>query len=129
MQEPSVRSDADAGGDEDFIPAVRAVLGQLGSANAQALAEIVSLRRDHPLSAVWPAVLGRGWVAGRPAGSRPPGPEGPLVWVFGETSADLAARMCVADSALTPPQLRLLMWQPAVGSSRAWRVRGQKRTS
>jgi len=92
-----------------FISAVRAVLGQLGSTNSQALAEVVSLCRDYPLWAVWPAVLGRGWVAVRPAGSRPPGPEVPLIWVFGENSADLAARMCVADSALTPPQLRLFI--------------------
>jgi hypothetical protein len=96
-------------GKRGFHSPVRAVLGQLGSANAEALSEIVSLCRDHPLRAVWPAVLGRGWVAVRPAGSRAPGPEVPLVWVFGETSADLAARMCVADSALTPPQLRPLI--------------------
>jgi len=109
MGKPGVPSGTNASGNENFIPAVCAVLGQLGSANAQALAEIVSLCRDHPLWAVWPAVLGRGWVAVRPAGSRPPGPEVPLVWVFGETSADLAERMCVADSALMPPRLRLLI--------------------
>ena len=109
MGKPGVPSGTNASGNENFIPAVCAVLGQLGSANAQALAEIVSLCRDHPLWAVWPAVLGRGWVAVRPAGSRQPGPEVPLVGVFGETSADLAARMCVADSALTPPRLRLLV--------------------
>ncbi len=44
-----------------------------------------------------------GWVAVRPAGSRPPGPEVPMLWVAAETAAELGARMRVADAGMTPP--------------------------
>lgn len=103
MREPDAPGGTGAGGGEDLILAVRGVLGQFGSANAQALAEIVSRYLDHPLWAVWLSAGGRGWVAVRPAGSRPPATEMPMVWVAAETAADLRARMRAADAGLPPP--------------------------
>lgn len=100
MRAPDAPSDAD--GNEDFIAAVRGVLEQFGSANAQALAEVASLHLRYPLWAVWLPAGGRDWVAVRPAGSRPPGPEVPMVWVAAETAAELSARMCLVDTGFIP---------------------------
>jgi len=103
MHEPGAPSGADVGRNEDLISAVRSAFEQFGSANAQAVAEVVSLYLDHPLWAMWAPVAGRGWVAVRPAGSRPPAPEVPMVWVAAETAVELGARMRVADAGLAPP--------------------------
>jgi hypothetical protein len=87
---------------EGFAHVVRGILEPLGVANAAVLAKVVMLYLDHPLWAVWlPA--GGGWAAVRPAGSRPPGPEAPMVWVRGDTAEELGARMRQADAGLSPP--------------------------
>jgi hypothetical protein len=103
MREPDAPSGVGAGGNVNLISAVRGVIEQFGSANAQALAEIVSLYLDHPLWAVWLPTESREWVAVRPAGSRPPAPEAPMVWVTAETPVELGKRMRVADAGLAPP--------------------------
>lgn len=79
------------------------MLEQFGARDSQVLAEIVWLQLDHPLRAVWRSVEGRGWTAVRPAGSRPPGPEAPLLWVQATTTAQLDVRMHSADAGLSPP--------------------------
>ena len=47
------------------------------------------------------------WTVGtgplRAAGSRPPGPEMPLLWVHATTAAQLDVRMHSADAGLSPP--------------------------
>jgi hypothetical protein len=101
MRKPGASPD-DVGGNEDLISAVRGVFEQFGSANAQALGEVVSLYLDHPLWAVWLPADNREWVAVRPASSRPPAPEVPMVWVAAETAVELGARMRVADAGLPP---------------------------
>ena len=113
MHESGLSASAGAGWDEQFISAVSGVLEQFsavsgvleqfGSPDPQVLAEVVLLNLNHPLWAVWLPVSGRGWVAARPAGSRPPGPEMPMLWVIAESAADLSARMRRADAALLPP--------------------------
>ena len=94
----------DAGaGDNGLASAVRAVLEQHGLTDALALAEVVVLYRDHPRWAIWMPVADGEWAAVRPAGSRPPGPEVPMLWVHAGTVADLGGRMSRADARLSPP--------------------------
>jgi len=104
MREPGAPSGAGAGvgGNQDLISAVRGVFEQVGSANAQGLGEVVSLYLDYPLWAVWLPADNHEWVAVRPAGSRPPAPEVPMIWVAAETAVELGARMRVADAGLPP---------------------------
>ncbi len=89
--------------DAGLISVLREVLEQLGAPDSQVLAEIVRLHSDHPLWAVWLPVDGRGWTAVRSAGSRPPGPELPSLWVQAATAAQLDVRMHSADAGLSPP--------------------------
>jgi hypothetical protein len=92
-------------GDTDLVSVVRGALEQLAVAGAAAIAEAAALHRDHPRWAVWLPVGDCEWAAMRPAGSRPPAPEMPMVWVRGSTAAELSARMRQADGALAPPEL------------------------
>jgi len=89
--------------DGGLISVLRDALEQLGAPHSRALAEIVWLHLDHPQWAVWLPVDGRDWTAVRSAGSRPPGPEMPLLWVHATTAAQLDVRMRSADSGLSPP--------------------------
>ena len=89
--------------DNNLASVVRNVLEQLGLTDALTLAEVVVLYRDHPRWAVWMPVAGGEWAAVRPAGSRPPGPEVPMLWVHAGTAADLRGRMSRADARLSPP--------------------------
>jgi hypothetical protein len=86
----------DAGGGADDVP------GQFTLAGTPVIAELVALYRNHPRWAVWLPAEGRQWTAVGPAGSRPPGPEVPMIWVRAGTAAELAARMRQADAALSP---------------------------
>lgn len=64
-----------------FVSVVGGVLEEFGVTDALTLAEVVALYRDHPRWAVWLPAPGGGWAAVRPAGSHPPGPEVPMLWV------------------------------------------------
>jgi hypothetical protein len=88
--------------DPDLASSVRGVLEELGVTDALAVAEVVALYRDHPRWAVWPPVPGRQWTAVRPASSRPPEPEVPMIWVHADTAVELGARMGRADAGLAP---------------------------
>lgn len=94
-----------ASGDADLASVVRRALEQFAVADAAAIADAVALHRDHPRWAVWLPAGGCEWAAMRPASSRPPAPELPMVWVRGGTAAELSARMRQADAALSPPEL------------------------
>lgn len=89
--------------DNNLASVVRNVLEQHGLTDALTLAEVVVLYRDHPRWAIWMPVAGGEWAAVRPAGSRPPGPEVPMLWVHAGTAADLRGRMSRADARLSPP--------------------------
>jgi len=89
--------------DVGLISVLRDVLEELGASNSQALAELVWLHLDHSLWAIWLPVDGRGWTAVRSAGSRPPAPEVPLLWVQATTAAQLDVKMHSADAVLVPP--------------------------
>ena len=61
------------------------------------------LYRNHPRWALWlPLSPGGPWTAVRPAGSRPPGPGVPLLWVSAATAAELGERMRNTGTALKP---------------------------
>jgi hypothetical protein len=60
-------------------------------------AEVVGLLRDHPRWAIWLPADGGAWTAVRPAGSRPPGPDVPLLWAHGSTAAALAGKLRALD--------------------------------
>jgi hypothetical protein len=81
---------------------VRDVLEQLGFTDALTLAEVAVLQQGHPRWAVWVPAAGGEWAAARPAGSRPPGPEVPMLWVRAGTAAELGGRMSRADAGLPP---------------------------
>jgi hypothetical protein len=81
---------------------VRDLLEQLGLADPLTLAEVALLHRDHPRWAAWVPAPGGEWAAVRPAGSRPPGPDVPMLWVFAATAAELGERMSRADAGLSP---------------------------
>jgi hypothetical protein len=71
--------------------------------DADTLAAIVTLHQEHPRWAVWPPLSPGGqWTAVRVAGSRPPGPESPLLWVHAESAGQLGQRMRNANGALEP---------------------------
>jgi hypothetical protein len=71
--------------------------------DTEALAVIAALHREHARWAVWrPQSASGRWTAVRPAGSRPPGPEVPLLWVSATTAAGLGERMREADATLKP---------------------------
>ena len=73
------------------------------SIDAETLAAVMALYREHSRWAVWPPLMPFGpWTAVRVAGSRAPGPELPLVWVAAATATELSARMRHADGALRP---------------------------
>lgn len=90
------------GGDTGLTFAVRDVLEQLGFTDALTLAEVAVLHQGHPRWAVWVPAAGGEWAAARPAGSRPPGPEVPILWVRAATAAELGGRMSRADAGLPP---------------------------
>jgi hypothetical protein len=94
-----------AGPDDDAqaLEALAGALDQLGAGNARRLAEVAVLMRAFPCWAAWLSADGRTWTAARPAGSMPPGPEAPMVWVRAETVSELAERMRAADAALLSP--------------------------
>jgi hypothetical protein len=68
----------------------------------QAIMEVIILHRQFPAWAVWLPHGSQGWVAVRPASTRAPGPELPLVWVHGASPTELGARMHRVDTELSP---------------------------
>jgi hypothetical protein len=71
--------------------------------DAETLALLTALYRDHPRWAIWLPLPGGQWTAVRPAGSRPPSPQMPMLWVHADTSVDLADQMRRADETLQRP--------------------------
>jgi hypothetical protein len=88
------------GGDGQALTALGDALDRLGARDIRVLAEVAVVLRDHPRWAIWLAAGGREWTAVRPAGSMPPGPEVPTVWVRAETAGQLAVMMQRADEQL-----------------------------
>ena len=91
------------GGDGEA--AIHEALAGLDSATTRTLAETVILLRKHPSWAVWMPAGRRDWTATRPASSRSPGPDLPMVWAHAATSAELDNLMRAADAQL-PPTIR-----------------------
>jgi len=93
---------AGAVGDPQALTALGDVLDRLGAHSVRSLAEAAVLLRAFPRWAVWLPADGGTWTAVRPAGSIPPGPEAPMLWLRAGTAAELAALMRAADARLTP---------------------------
>jgi hypothetical protein len=64
-------------------------------------AEVARLMRDHPRWAIWLPADGRIWTAIRPAGSRPPTPDLPRLWVHAVTAGELGRLMQDVDQELS----------------------------
>jgi hypothetical protein len=62
------------------------------------IAELAALNRAHPRWAVWIPSDEHAWIALRPASSRPPGPQQPMVWVNADTASGLGHLMQAADA-------------------------------
>jgi hypothetical protein len=92
---------AGAGIGARVVVAAGGVLDRLGARGLRAAAEAAVLLYEHPRWAIWLPGAGGEWVAVRPAGSRPPGQEMPMVWVRAGTAGGLAAQMVRADAALS----------------------------
>ena len=89
-------------GDAQALAALGDALDRLGAGNFRVLAEAAILLRDHPRWAVWLPASDHDWTAVRPASSRPPGPEVPMLWVHAGTAGELARMMRAADAQLSP---------------------------
>jgi hypothetical protein len=97
----SVDPSAEASGDAQALMVLGEALEQLGAGSARRLTEVVVLVRAFPRWAVWvPAGSGM-WTAVRPAGSMPPSPEVPMVWVRAGAAGELADLMRTADAQLS----------------------------
>jgi hypothetical protein len=94
--DPSAR----ASGDAQALATLGEALDRLGAGSARRLAEVAVLVRAFPRWAVWVPAGGVTWTAARPAGSMPPGPEAPMVWVRAGTAGELASLMRAADAQL-----------------------------
>ena len=75
-------------------------MGQPPAPDAETLGMLAVLYRDHPRWAVWLPLPGGQWTAVRPAGSRPPAAQSPMLWVRADTPAELGERIRNADGAL-----------------------------
>lgn len=84
--------------DAETFAVFRDLLGRLGAAaDVHALAEAAILMHDHPRWAVWIPRDQAGWTAARPASSRRPAPELPMLWINAESASELADMMDSAD--------------------------------
>jgi hypothetical protein len=88
--------------DSQALMALGEALDRLWRRQCPCCVEVGLLARAFPQWAVWRQADGLWWIAVRPAGSMPPGPEAPTVWVRAGTAAGLAGRMRAADTGLSP---------------------------
>jgi hypothetical protein len=59
-------------------------------------AQLAALHLGFPAWGIWPPANGK-WTAVRPASTRPPAPDLPMLWVQAATPVELAARMHAAN--------------------------------
>jgi hypothetical protein len=89
-------------GKAQALTALGDALEWLDAGSVRVLAEVAILLRTHPQWAIWRPASGGEWTAVRPAGSSPPSPEIPMIWVRAATAGELADIMRRADSQLLP---------------------------
>lgn len=58
--------------------------------------QLTALHLSFPAWGIWPPANGQ-WTAIRPASTRPPAPDLPMIWLQAATPAQLAAMMRAAD--------------------------------
>jgi hypothetical protein len=88
---------------EDWISPLREELAGVAPDDREAIIQLIALYREFPVWAVWRPYRGHGWIAVRPASSRAPGPDLPMVWVHGQNAAELSRRMSAVDGQLASP--------------------------
>lgn len=86
---------------DDALAALGDVLDRLGAGSVGVLVQAAFLLRAYPRWAIWLPADGREWTAIRPAGSRPPSPEMPMLWVKAATAGELARKIRAADDQLS----------------------------
>ena len=88
--------------DAELLAVAGDLLAQLGTnAHVRALVEAAILIHDHPHWAIWVPRGQAGWTAVRPASSRPPAPELPMLWISAGSASELARMMDSADGQAT----------------------------
>jgi hypothetical protein len=109
----SVDPSAGASDDAQALAVLGDALDRLGAGSARHLVEVAILVRAFPRWAVWVPASSGMWTAVRPAGSIPPGPEAPMVWVRAGTAGELTALMRTADDrvALRRELATMATWQ------------------
>lgn len=93
---------SEASGAAEPLAVLGDALDRLGAHGARSPAEIAVLSYAYPWWAVWRPAGGGTWTAMRPAGSVPPGPEVPMMWVRAGTAGELTGLMQAADAQLPP---------------------------
>ena len=89
-------------GDVQALMALGVALDRLGAHDVRDLIEAVVLTRAFPRWAIWRPIAGGVWTAVRPASSRSPGPELPMVWMQAATAGELAELMRRAEGQVAP---------------------------
>jgi hypothetical protein len=85
------------------LSALGDALDQLGAGSVRALAEAAILLHAFPQWAIWLPPAGGTWTAVRPADSRSPEPEIPMIWVEARTASELADKMQTIDARIRFP--------------------------
>jgi hypothetical protein len=88
--------------DAQALAAFRRELDQLGGRDGGHLDQMYLLVRAFPCWAIWQPVGSGEWTAVRPASSRLPDPELPMVWVQAANAGELADRMWRTDTQVAP---------------------------
>jgi hypothetical protein len=66
---------------------------------------VVELLRDFPHWAVWLPWRRRGWTAVRPASSRPPSADLPMIWAYAVTARELRRKIQAIEDRIRDPEL------------------------
>jgi hypothetical protein len=79
-------------GEHGTSPLLEALAG-LDAAGRDAITQVIALHREFPAWAVWLPYRGHPWIAVRPASTRAPDSELPMIWAKAETIEELADKM------------------------------------
>jgi hypothetical protein len=83
---------AEHDGEQETSPLLEALAG-LDAEARDAITQVIVLHREFPAWAVWLPHRGHPWIAVRPASTRTPHSELPMIWAEAETVEELADKM------------------------------------
>jgi len=84
--------------ERELTPLISRTPPEPGTEAGEVITEVIALYPEFPAWAVWLPWRGGCWTAVRPAASRAPGPDMPMVWVHAATAAELGMRMRGVDA-------------------------------